>query len=100
MGLLDTLFGKKVDFAALIANGAKIVDVRTAAEFKGGHVKGAVNIPLDRIQGEVAKLKKEGKPIILCCASGMRSGNATSILQAAGIDAHNGGSWSSLNRYV
>jgi phage shock protein E len=100
MGLFSSLFGKSVDFADLIAKGAKIVDVRSPAEFRGGHVKGSVNIPLDRIRSEVASLKKAGKPVILCCASGMRSGNATSILQAEGIDAHNGGPWTTVNRFV
>jgi phage shock protein E len=100
MGLFSNIFGKQVDFADLIARGAKIIDVRSPAEFRGGHVAGSVNIPLDRIRSEVASLKKAGKPVILCCASGMRSGNATSILQGEGIDAHNGGAWTNVNRYV
>ena len=100
MGILSNLFGKKVDLAAIIAGGAKIVDVRSPQEFKGGHVKGAVNIPLDRIRAEVATLKKAGKPIVLCCASGMRSGSATSILEAEGLEAYNGGPWTSVNRFV
>lgn len=100
MGFLDKLFGKSADFADLISKGAKIIDVRSPQEFRGGHVKGAVNIPLDRIRSEVPRIKKTGVPIILCCASGMRSGSATSILKGEGIDAYNGGSWASLNRYV
>ena len=100
MGLFTNLFGKKVDIAELIAKGAKIIDVRSPQEFRGGHVAGSVNVPLDRIRSEVASLKKAGKPVILCCASGMRSGSATSILQAEGIDAHNGGPWTNVNRYV
>jgi phage shock protein E len=100
MGILSNLFGKKVDLGALIAAGAKIVDVRSPQEYKTGHVKGSVNIPLDRIRSEVAGLKKAGKPIILCCASGMRSGNATSILEAEGLEAYNGGPWTAVSRYV
>ncbi len=100
MGILSSLFGKKVDLAAIIAGGAKIVDVRSPQEFKSGHVKGSVNIPLDRIRAEVATLKKAGKPIILCCASGMRSGSATSILESEGLEAYNGGPWTSVNRFV
>ncbi len=100
MGILSSLFGKKVDLAAIVARGAKIIDVRSPQEFGGGHVKGAVNIPLDRIQKEVANLKKSGKPVILCCASGMRSGSATSILEAEGIEAYNGGPWTTVNRFV
>ncbi len=100
MGILSNLFGKKVDLAALIVAGAKIVDVRSPQEYKTGHVKGSVNIPLDRIRNEVASLKKAGKPIILCCASGMRSGNATSILEGEGLEAYNGGPWTTVNRFV
>jgi rhodanese-related sulfurtransferase len=100
MGLLDKIFGKGTDFKALIAGGAKIIDVRTPQEYRGGHVRGSVNIPLDRIRSEIPKIKKQGVPVILCCASGMRSGNATSILKEAGIEAYNGGSWGSLNRHV
>lgn len=100
MGILDSLFGKKVDLSEVIAKGAKIIDVRSPQEYRGGHVKGSVNIPLDRIRSEVASLKKAGKPVILCCASGMRSGNATSILQSEGIEAYNGGPWTAVNRYV
>ena len=100
MGFLDKFFGKGPDYADLLGKGAKIIDVRSPQEFKGGHVKGAVNIPLDRIKSELPRIKKTGVPIILCCASGMSSGNATSILKAEGIEAYNGGSWGSLNRYV
>ena len=100
MGFLDRLFGKGTDYAELLSKGAKIIDVRSPKEFRGGHVKGAVNIPLDRIKSQVNKIKKTGVPIILCCASGMRSGNATSILKGEGVEAYNGGSWGSLNKYV
>jgi phage shock protein E len=100
MGLFSSLFGKKVDLAPIIAGGAKIIDVRSPQEFKSGHVKGSINIPLDRIRAEVPALKKAGKPVVLCCASGMRSGNATSILTEAGIEAYNGGPWSSVRALV
>jgi rhodanese-related sulfurtransferase len=100
MGLLSSLFGKKVDLTEVVARGAKIIDVRSPQEYKGGHVKGSVNIPLDRIRAEVASLKKAGKPVILCCASGMRSGNATSILESEGIEAYNGGPWTNVASLV
>lgn len=73
-----------------------IVDVRTPQEFRGGHVDGSTNIPLDRIGVEINKLKETGKPIILCCASGGRSGSATSLLKQHGVEAYNGGGWASL----
>lgn len=91
------LFGKKktVDFAELRKNGAVILDVRTPGEFQAGHIKGAINISVDKLQGQLKKLSKD-KTIITCCASGMRSASAASILKRAGFVAYNGGSWMSL----
>lgn len=94
MGLLSKLFGPKVDLSEIKRNGAIILDVRTPAEYNGGHGKGSVNIPLDQIKSKMDKIKAYKKPIITCCASGMRSGSAASILKSNGIEAYNGGSWS------
>ncbi len=93
---LKSLF-KRTDYAALVAQGAVIIDVRTASEFDGGHIKGARNIPVNVIGDRVKELKANNKPIICCCASGMRSGMAAGILKRGGIEAYNGGSWASLN---
>lgn len=98
-GLLKNLFGPGVDFQELIDKGAKIVDVRTPAEYKQGHVKGSVNIPLDKITSQADKLAKMNVPIITCCASGMRSGTAASVLKNRGIEVYNGGSWASMRKY-
>ena len=93
--------GPKVDLAELIANGAMIVDVRSKGEYSGGHIKGSVNIPLDQLSNNFKKLKDKSDPIITCCASGMRSSSAKSLLKSAGYtNVHNGGGWSSLNRHV
>jgi rhodanese-related sulfurtransferase len=83
-----------------IANGAIIVDVRSEREFAGGHVKGAKNIPLPKIASNLSKIKTFKRPVILCCASGMRSSQATSYLKAQGIEAYNGGSWYNINKLV
>lgn len=98
MGFFSNLFGggSSTKIADAMERGAKIVDVRSPQEFKGGHVKGSVNIPLNTINGHIDKFRKEGKPVVLCCASGMRSGQATSVLQQHGIEAYNAGSWMSL----
>ncbi|MFT5833907.1 MAG: phage shock protein E [Cognaticolwellia sp.] len=77
-------------------NGAVIIDVRTPAEFSGGHVKGAINIPLSVVGQQVNKIKKYNKPVVTCCRSGARSGSAASILQGQGIEVINGGSWQSV----
>ncbi len=91
--------GPKVDLAQLIKEGATIVDVRSKAEYAGGHVKGSINIPLDQLGSNLAKLKKD-KAIITCCASGMRSGVAKSQLKGKGYEnVHNGGSWMNVNSY-
>jgi len=97
--MFRTLFGMgpKVDLKEIKAKGAVILDVRTTGEFAGGHVKGSVNIPLDRLQQQLKKLPK-GKPVIACCLSGARSGSAVSILKAQGYEAYNGGGWSGLDR--
>lgn len=102
MGLLQKLFGlgPKVDLGELIAQGATIVDVRSKAEYAGGHVKGSVNIPLDQLSYNLKKFKSKEQAIITCCASGMRSSSAKGILKSQGYsNVHNGGSWHNLNRY-
>jgi len=88
--------GPKADYAELIKLGATIVDVRTKGEYQGGHIKGSVNIPLQGIEKSLARIKKD-KPVIVCCASGMRSGSAKSILKSNGYtEVYNGGGWMSL----
>lgn len=99
LSFLKKLFGGP-DLGPFFDRGAIILDVRTAGEFNSGHVKGAVHVPLDRLSQELGKLKKAGKPYITCCASGRRSGMAADILNRAGIEAVNGGPWSSVDRAV
>lgn len=93
-------FGPKVDYKDLMANGAQIIDVRTKGEFQSEHIKGSVNIPLDSLKNNLSKLKKD-KPVITCCASGMRSASAKGLLKANGfVDVYNGGAWVSLNSKI
>lgn len=85
-----------VDFKQLVKDGAQIIDVRSRGEYNGGHIRGSVNIPLDTLESSLRSIKKD-KPVITCCASGMRSASAKRILQSAGYgNVHNGGGWSSL----
>lgn len=77
---------------------ATIIDVRTPGEFMGGHVAGSINIPLQEIPNRMEDLKKM-QNIVLCCASGGRSMQATMFLKQNGIDCSNGGSWLDVNRY-
>jgi len=99
MGFLDFLrLGNKVsDIEEYAKKGALIIDVRSHAEYVGGHVMGSKNMPLQTLQHEIDKIKSWNKPIIACCQSGMRSAQATSLLKKNGIDCINGGGWSSLN---
>jgi len=76
-----------------------IVDVRTPAEFMGGNVEGSINIPLQEIPQRLEELKTLKQPLVLCCASGMRSGQATQFLSQLGLDCYNGGSWFDVNFY-
>lgn len=98
MGLLSMLGfgGKSESVKEFMEKGAVVIDVRTPVEFQGGHIKGSKNIPLNVISSKINDIKKLNKPVIACCASGMRSAQATSILKSNGIDAMNGGGWSSL----
>jgi len=102
--MLETLkkllgIGPAVDFAALVREGAIVMDVRTKGEYAGGHIRGSVNIPLDKIDANLGKLKNKNQVIITCCASGSRSGAAQSGLKSRGYtNVYNGGSWMSLNR--
>ncbi|WP_396601980.1 rhodanese-like domain-containing protein [Algibacter sp. R77976] len=98
MGLLDFLFGNKNNMIKdFQSRGAVIIDVRTAQEYGQGAISGSKNIPLQVINSKINEIKKLNKPVITCCASGMRSGSAASILKNNGIEAINGGGWSSLN---
>jgi len=88
--------GPKLNIEELLAKGATIIDVRTEREFKNGHVRGSVNIPLDKLNKNIPKLKKD-KPIITCCASGIRSATAKNILKNCGFaEVYNAGSWTSI----
>jgi phage shock protein E len=76
-----------------------IVDVRSHEEFMGGHVAGSINIPLQTITDRMEELKDLTMPLILCCASGNRSGQAQHYLSQHGLDCYNGGSWLDVNHY-
>ena len=76
-----------------------IVDVRTPTEFMGGNVVNSINIPLQELELRFEELSSLHQPLILCCASGGRSGMATGFLTQQGIECVNGGSWLDVNYY-
>lgn len=70
-----------------------VIDVRTPQEYRQGAVEGSINIPLNEIEKRIEEIRQLKGPIILCCASGARSGEAEEILNAGGIECENGGPW-------
>jgi phage shock protein E len=89
----------KTDYAQLISEGAVILDVRSHGEYVSGHIDGSINIPVNKLSENLNKLKSKNKPIITCCASGMRSASAKGILESKGYtQVINGGAWQSLDR--
>ena len=89
--------GTKINYAQLVKEGALILDVRTKGEFENGHIRGAVNIPVDQLGNNLKKLTDKNKPIITCCASGIRSASAKAVLRSKGYsEVYNGGGWIDL----
>ncbi len=102
LGFIKKLFGigPSANYAQLVKEGAQIIDVRTTGEFASGHIKGSINIPLQILSSNLQKIKKD-KPVITCCASGMRSASGRGILKSNGYqNVYNGGGWTSLNSKI
>jgi phage shock protein E len=101
ISIIKKLLGiKSIDLAVLIKNGTIVIDVRSPSEFESGHVKGAINIPVEQIGSQVEKLKKYSH-IITCCRSGTRSGMAKMTLNAKGLNnVTNGGTWQNVNSFL
>jgi rhodanese-related sulfurtransferase len=80
----------------LLAGGAQILDVRSAAEFAGGHVPGSVNIPLNELSARHGELDP-ARAVVACCASGARSAMACKILKSGPFPrVFNAGSWRAI----
>ncbi len=99
MGLFSFLGTGKIKEA--LRKGAIVIDVRTPQEYDTGKVPGSINIPVDRIPTSVARIKGLGKPIIFCCASGIRSRTARDIMLQHGFkEAYSGGSWDKILKII
>lgn len=88
MGLLN-FFRSTADINAGVAeyettNGAVLLDVRTAEEYRDGHINGSINLPLDRISFIEDAVKNKNTPLYVYCYSGSRSGQAVSYLKRIG----------------
>jgi rhodanese-related sulfurtransferase len=77
-------------------NGALFVDVRSAAEYASSNAPGTVNIPLPELGNRLGEIPKTA-PVVLCCASGTRSGMASLVLKKNGYQqVYNVGTWGKL----
>ena len=95
MGLFGNKSKKIEDFTS---RGAVILDVRSKGEYDQGAIPGSKHIPLQSVASKISEIKKWNKPVITCCASGMRSASAAGILKSNGIEAMNGGGWFALSK--
>jgi len=100
MGILNSLFGKGPNIKEALEKGGQIVDVRSQGEFQGGNTPNSLNIPLNNLESKLSQFENMQKPIILCCASGNRSGQAERFLKSKNIDCLNGGSWTNVNNQL
>lgn len=92
--------GNENSLKDIIQSGALLVDVRSGQEFASGSVKGAKNIPLDKIASQLFKLKGQSN-IVVFCRSGVRSSQAKRILEANGFNnVYNGGTWQRVNSLI
>jgi rhodanese-related sulfurtransferase len=73
-----------------LGEGVLVVDVREDDEYTGGHVGGAVNIPLGTVPDRVGELPADA-PVLVICQVGGRSARAVEFLRARGVDATNVG---------
>lgn len=93
--------GPTVKYDQLVKQGALVLDVRTKAEYQSGHIRGSLNIPVDQLKNNLHRIPDKQRPIITCCASGMRSGSAEDILKSNGYkNVFNGGSWINLQNKI
>ncbi|SCD21201.1 Rhodanese Homology Domain [Proteiniphilum saccharofermentans] len=97
MGFFSNVFKLtgKAELKEKIKNGAMLLDVREVEEYKSGHARGSVNIPLFLLPTEMGRLDRN-TPIVVVCLSGARSAQAVGLLKSQGFEAYNGGGWQSF----
>jgi len=98
MGLFGLFGNKSKKIEDFTSRGAIILDVRSKGEYDQGAIPGSKHIPLQSVASKISEIKKWNKPVITCCASGMRSASAAGILKSNGIEAMNGGGWFTLSK--
>ncbi|WP_298455153.1 rhodanese-like domain-containing protein [uncultured Cellulomonas sp.] len=70
----------------LVRDGASLLDVRERAEWTSGHAPQAVHVPLGGVADAPRRLTRDA-PVVVMCASGMRSRTAAKQLRALGLQA-------------
>ncbi len=79
--------------AALMDQGALVVDVRTPGEWEEGHAEASLLLPLNELPNRFEELPKD-KVLLMVCRSGGRSEQATMFLKSMGYaEVHNLGPW-------
>ncbi len=85
-----------------VAAGARLVDVRTPAEYQGGHIEGALNLPVGELPAGAGRIGKRSRPVVVYCRTGSRSALAASFLRRHGfstvLDLKTMGNWPSVSR--
>jgi phage shock protein E len=78
--------------------GASFIDVRSQSEFASGNAPNTINIPLHELKSRLNEITKTA-PVVVCCASGTRSGMAKVILKKNGFNkVYNIGTWTNFLR--
>jgi rhodanese-related sulfurtransferase len=70
----------------LVRDGATLLDVRESSEWKSGHAPGAVHVALGNIDQAPKRLRQD-RPVVVMCATGVRSRSAGRHLRGSGFDA-------------
>lgn len=83
-----TISAQELEAKLGTADAPFLVDVREPHEFEGGHIPGALLMPLGSLPQRAGELPKD-RPLAMICRSGARSDHATSHLRAAGYEAYN-----------
>lgn len=96
MNVFSKLFGSgSKELQHIMDTNPLIIDVRSPLEYAGGHVPDSTNIPLNQLQSALDNLPVD-RPIVFCCASGARSGQAARLAVSHGLKAVNGGPWTAV----
>ena len=87
--------GNKKDYKDLLDQGAIIIDVRTESEYKSGHIKNSINVPLKDLTYRINEFDKKDN-IVTGCAVGIRAESAKKFFESRGYNVANGGRWTNL----